>query len=431
MTTHRLFSKLLLVTTGAAVAVALSLPAPAYASPRLGPGAGAHAGAKGSLQLAAKKKKKKKAGGKSKAAAGGGAAAAADDDDEKGGGEEAASSGGGASDAEVQRAARVAPATDSGGGSGGDEAAGARRSKRSAVATEEGISASGSSAPSEPSAVRYLDVAVGGNAFSRSLTYNQAAVQGNLREYQPKLLGGAAASILYYPGAQFSSGFITNVGLAINLNQAFGISSKTPDMASYSTQIHDYNGGVRVRVPLDNLEPSLTVGFGDQAYTFSGANRDMLLLPDVHYQYVRGVLGLMVALPSNLSLFASGGYRHVLSSGQIKDTYFKNLTVAGVEATAYLAYAITPMIEARAGAELRRYFYSMHATNQDTYIIGGAVDQTISGLLQLAVVLGGNDRAHSSGGGSSSEEASPSSSSESGDGDVQAKPKKRKRLDME
>ena len=433
MTMRRLFTKLLLVTTGAAVVAALPLPAQASALLRKTTASGPAATAGGTLRLAAKKKKKK--GGKRPAAASSGGAAAADDDK---GSDDAAPSGGGASDEEVQRAARVAPAADSGGGDG-DAPAPRSKSKRSAASTEEGISASASSAPSEPSGLRFLDVAVGGNAFARSLTYNQAAQQGDLREYQPKLLAGAAASIVYYPGAQFSNGFVTNIGLAINVNQAFGVTSKTPDMVSYSTSIHDYNGGVRLRVPLDNLEPSVTLGFGDNAYTFSGGGRDALLLPDVHYQYVRGVVGLMVALPSNLSVFVGGGYRHVLSAGQIKDTYFKNLSVAGVEANAYVAYAITPMIEARAGFDLRRYFYALHAKNGDPYIIGGAVDQTLSGTLSLAVTLGGSQRAHGgAGGGSSSSEeaapaATPASSSDGGGGDteVRAKPKKRKHVDME
>jgi hypothetical protein len=421
-------TNLLVIITGAAFATVL--PTPAQATARLAAAAADRAPRQGAaaMQLAAKKKKKKKGGAKRPSSGG---ADPADDDDDKGG-DDAAASAGGASDDEVQRAARVAPAGDSGGSGGGDARA-SRTSKRSAIASEEGVSASRSSDPSAPSEQRFLDVAIGGNAFARSLTYNQAVGAGNLREYQPRLLGGAAAAIVYYPGAQFSNGFVTNVGLAINVNQAFGITSRTPDMVSYSTSIHDYNGGVRLRLPLDNLEPSVTLGFGDQAYTFSGAGRDALLLPDVHYQYVRAVAGLLVQLPSKLSLFAGGGYRHVLSAGQIKDTYFKNLHVAGVEATAYVAYAITSMIEARAGFDLRRYFYAFHAKSGDMYIVGGAVDQTISGSLSLAVLLGGSDRPRSGGGSSVSEEPATTAAapSEEGDSELRAKPKKRKHLDME
>jgi hypothetical protein len=364
------------------------------------------AGQKGTLELAAKKKKKKKR-------AAGGAAPAADDVDKSGSDDAAPSAG--ASDEEVQKAARVAPTESS---SDSSEAS-AARAKRPTVAIE---SEGGKASAAEGPAQRFLDVAIGGTAFTRGLTYNQL-VQGNLREYQPRLLGGATAAILYYPGAQFSSGFVTNLGLDINVTQAFGVSSRTPDGVSYPTQVHDYNGGVRVRFPLQGLEPSLTIGYGDQAYAFSGAARANLLLPDVHYHYVRAVAGLHVSLPSNLSLFVSAGYRQVLSPGEIKDTYFKNLTVAGAEADAYVAYGINSTIEARVGVDFRRYFYSMHAKNGDSYIAGGAVDQTIAGSLSLAVLLGGPDQPR----GSRSHSDDAPASSGDGDADIKATPKKARR----
>jgi hypothetical protein len=413
-------SHLICLVAGAGVALATpslalaSLGGPVSAGVRAdGAGHGAS-----TLQLAAKKKKKKKAGGKKNNSA---APSGGDDSGSSGGGDDAAaSSGSGASDADVQRAARVAPPADDSSGSSSDRAS--SRSKKPTATIEEDGSRSSSG---EATAQRFLDVAIGGHGFSRGLTYNQL-VKGDLREYQPRLLVGAAANIVYYPGAQFSSGFVTNVGLDVNVAQAFGIQSRTPDTTSYPTQIHDYNGGVRVRLPLDALEPSLTVGFGDSTYSFTGANRAALLLPDVHYQYVRAVVGVHVALPSNFSLFVSAGYRHVLSSGQIKDAYFKSLTVRGAEADAYLAYGITNMIEARLGVDFRRYFYSMHSTNNDAFIAGGAVDQTIAGSLSLAVLLGGSDQPRSSSSSSSSREEAPAASpSSSGDGDSDAPKVKR------
>ena len=73
-------------------------------------------------------------------------------------------------------------------------------------------------------------MSVGAHAFSRSLTYHQQ-LSPTLREYQPLLLGDAVLSVLYFPGAQFSQGFVTNIGLDLNVEQAFAIQSRTPDKA--------------------------------------------------------------------------------------------------------------------------------------------------------------------------------------------------------
>ncbi len=148
-------------------------------------------------------------------------------------------------------------------------------------------------------------------------------------------------ALQYYPGAQFSQGFVTNLGLELNVEQGISLTSQTPDKIQYPTTVHDYNGGVRVRIPLESLTPFLTVGYGDHAFKLGGAQRAQLVLPDVEYKYVRAVVGAQVPIASGVSLAASGGYRYVLSPGQIKTVYFPQLNVGGIEAKLYVGYALT------------------------------------------------------------------------------------------
>ena len=356
----------------------------------------------GPIQLAAKKKKKKKAG-KHPATD---APAEQDSGGESEGSNDATS--GGASDSELQKAARVAPKADSDAGT-------AKVSTSKKVAADESAG-SGLEGPTP----RFLDVAVGGQGFSRSLGYNQYR-QGDVREYQPKLLGGAVAAIDWYPGAHFTRGFATNIALDLNIAQAFGVSSRGPDGTKFPTQVHDYNGGIKLRIPLDSgIEPSVTVGYGDHAFTVSGANRPPL--PNTEYKYLRAVAAVRVPVATNIAVMAGAGYRHILSPGDIKTTYFPNLAVKGIEANAGVGYAITSMIEARLGVDLRRYFYTFHSKNTDMFIVGGAIDQTIAFNLSLAVMLGGPDQAH---GGSTAEEAP------AGDADARPSRKNAKRPVME
>jgi len=360
-------------------------------------------GRKGILELAAKKKKKKKKK----------AGAAADSSNTTPGESDSSeSSDTGASDEAVQKAARVNPTPEP---SPSDDQP-VKSKKKSGAQVEEEAAPRKESGPSGPVG-RYLDLSVGGQAFSRSLTYHQQIQPASLREYQPPLLGDLVVALQYYPGAQFSQGFVTNLGLEVNVEQGISLTSQTPDKVQYPTTVHDYNGGVRVRIPLESLTPFLTVGYGDHAFKLGGAQRAQLVLPDVEYKYVRAVVGAQVPIASGVSLAASGGYRYVLSPGQIKDVYFPQLNVGGIEAKLYVGYALTSMIEARVGFDYRRYFYTFHSQPMATYIVGGGIDQTYAGSLSLAITLGGSDH--------------PSSSSSSSSEDDAPKPKKSKRPKME
>jgi hypothetical protein len=354
------------------------------------------AGRKGTVELAAKKKKKKK----KKA----GDSSSAPGEADTGGSDE-----GGAADEDVQKAARVNPTPAPEAAPTDDQPVTSKKPARGGGKAEEEPSAPKESGPPAPVG-RYLDLSVGGQAFSRSLAYHQQ-VTPTLREYQPRLLGDAVLALQYYPGAQFAEGFVSNIGLEVNAEQSFALKSTTPppNAANYTTQIHDYNGGVRVRLPLESLTPFISIGYGDHAFKMTGANRGSLVLPDTDYKYVRAVVGLQVPLASGVSVAASGGYRYVLSPGDIKTTYFPHLAVGGMEAKLYVGYALTSMIEARIGFDYRRYFYTFHSTNNDMFIAGGAVDQTYAGSLSLAITLGGQDHASSSSSSSSSssEEAPP------------------------
>ncbi len=324
----------------------------------------------------------------------------------------------------MQKAARVNPTPSSAATPGDDQPMSKKPAKGVKVDAE--ANAPGESGPSAPVG-RYLDVSVGGHAFSRSLTYHQQTTAGmtpSLREYQPRLLGDAVLALQYYPAAQFgSAGFVTNIALEVNVEQAFGIQSRTPDGTNFPTSIHDYNGGVRVRLPLESLTPYLSVGYGDHAYTLSGATRSTLVLPNTDYKYVRAAVGAVVPLSGGVSVAASGGYRYVLSAGDIKTTYFPNLKVGGAEANLYVGYALDPSFEVRVGFDYRRYFYTMHSKANDPFVVGGAIDQTYAGSLSLAITLGGPVSSKSS---SSAEEAPPPAS----DSDA-PKPKKTKRPKME
>jgi hypothetical protein len=201
-------------------------------------------------------------------------------------------------------------------------------------------------------------------------------------------------------------GALANLGVEANLEQAFGITSQIgmtstfPTGATFPTTIHEYAGGARYRFLLGGTQLFGTLTGGEHAFAFhspsANVNRSNLDIPDTIYRFIRpGVAARIEVIPS-LAISLAAGYRYVFNgAGQIRDgaipnANFPHLTVGGVDASVGIAYKLTPYVEARFSADIRRYFYSMHSTMNDLTaasmpgIAGGAVDQYVSATGLLA-----------------------------------------------
>jgi hypothetical protein len=288
---------------------------------------------------------------------------------------------------------------------------------------------------------RALDISIGFGGVSRNLSYNQDLY--GLRAYKLALGPVAALHVVLYPASFFTSSFVANLGLELNLDQTFSVTSSVPPTldatgapaapypngATFDTVIHDYNGGGRVRFVLPaGHELAVFVGGGEQAFSFRSqvaGQRDQLNIPDTIYHYVRAGIDARFELPSGMTLGLSGAYRFVFNQGgQIAQTailnpngstatnpdgsvqgmgFFPFLTVAGVDFNGMLGYHITPSIEARFNVNLKRYFYNMHSSAkkcdtgcdflnngaQVNDVAGGAVDQYVGFTIGAAYIFGG------------------------------------------
>jgi hypothetical protein len=260
------------------------------------------------------------------------------------------------------------------------------RKKRKKADDEESTAAGGP-------ALRALDLFVGVHLFKRDLTYNQNVGPNKLRPYSLPATTLYAGTV-FYPGALGGgTGVAANLGLDVSAELGFKITSKTSTGAQFPTTVHDFAGGLRFRIPLGGGEVALLGTFGEHAFVLKSgpnASRPDLLpdLPDTVYRYAR--FGAMARAPiGKFSVFGGAAYRLVLSPGQIKDNYFKNLKVAGIDGTAGIGYQVLPAIELRAAFDIRRYGYTFNPKPGDTYIVGGAIDQYIAGSFVVAFTLDG------------------------------------------
>lgn len=263
------------------------------------------------------------------------------------------------------------------------------KKKRKPAAEEAASSAEGGPG------LRYLDLAIGARGFNRNLSFKD-----NYSSIRPYTLTAPALGLaaVWYPAAMGgSTGPLANIGIDANAELAFGLTSKTKtDNVSYPTSVHDYAIGLRYRIPLSGNELDVSGTGGEHAFKLTSgtgpdAVRSNLLLPDTIYRYVR--LGALFRAPVGpVSVYVGAAYRYILKPGQIKDVYFKNLSVGGIDAAAGVGYALTQMIELRAGIDVRRYFYNFKVQQGDPYLVGGAIDQYITGTFMVAITLDGGDK---------------------------------------
>ena len=277
-------------------------------------------------------------------------------------------------------------------------------------------------APSVPAATPWFDLALGVGGLNRSLTFNQNVVVQGSKLLRPYTLGFGpigVASVVAYPRV---AGKVGNLGLQAEIEQGLGISSTLSTGESFSDTVHEYAGGVRYRVLFATSDDVFfSLSFGEDAFTFNGANRASLPTPDTIYHYTRMGLGMHVTISDAIAVSFGGGYRYITNSGgpQISQDVFPHLTVAGADADLVARYALSEMFEVRAGLEWRRYWYDMHSRLGDTVVAGGAVNQSFAFTAGVAVLLGVSSAPKVEGG---AEEASPPPPSAKHDGRPRKKP---------
>jgi len=260
-----------------------------------------------------------------------------------------------------------------------------------------------------PTTLPWIDIFVGVGGLNRSLSYHQDISSSPLFPYSLGLGPVVTGKLVFYPLAAIVPGTLDGLGVEGGIEQAFVSSSQTAGGAKFTNVAHEFNGGLRYRIPFGVGNDLYFSGTGgEHAFTFNGANRITLRIPDTIYHYVRPGAGVRFALPSNFSVSVAAGYRYVFNKAGDQITsniFFPHLTVAGADAEVELGYALNQYFEVRAGAEWRRYWFNMHSQATDMSITGGAVDQYFTFTVGLAFTYGGGEPRPAAGGGS--EEAPP------------------------
>ncbi|MEM7675812.1 MAG: hypothetical protein AAF449_07400, partial [Myxococcota bacterium] len=233
-----------------------------------------------------------------------------------------------------------------------------------------------------------LTVALGIGLQSRDYSYTDDVFQA-LRPYELSGAPAITADLRWYPAGHFTDGLWSHIGFDARLRYLVAVSSEDSEGNQFDTGSFDAFGSIRGRLPFGTHEAGLALGFGQHTFDVD-LPEDGPALPTVSYSYLRIGADSRFSLPAGLQLYVGGGWRQVLSSGDVgSDVWFPNASQGGVDAQLGLGWVFYDNLELRLGAEYTRYFFSLNPEVGDDPVAGGALDQYISGTFDIVWSLGG------------------------------------------
>ncbi len=265
-----------------------------------------------------------------------------------------------------------------------------RRNKKAKEASgdENAVVAEASTESSPPSAYPVFEVSGSGTGTNRQYVYNQQI--SGLRNHTLPLGPALVVDGVWYPLGSVAPGPLEHLGIQAALEQEFGIQSSIAGGQTYANKVHEYEGGLRYRIPFGESQAWVSGSGGEHAFVFTGRSAGGLNVPDTIYRYARAGVGARFAITSGVTLGFGAGYRYIFNGAgvQFKDL-FPHATVAGVDAEAAVSVRIMEGLQVRVIAEMRRYFSSMHSVAADSFKAGGAVDQYLTFGIGLTYAYGG------------------------------------------
>jgi hypothetical protein len=265
---------------------------------------------------------------------------------------------------------------------------------------EEETATSGSAGPVAPAYGSALELEIGPRFVGRTLSWQQADSPSALNPYSLNFAPAVGGRLAWYPAAHFTGGWVSNIGIGFAAEYVPGVTSQTSDGSKYPTQLSDYHGGLRGRLAYGPVRGALALEGGQHAMIFRNGTTsagglaprgNLIGTPDVKYLYARIGVDVVIALPIKLSAGLGGGYRYVLSAGDVNyllqtDMYLPSSKIAAFDLGAFVGYQLLPMLAVRAGFDLRYYQITGGA---NTHMVTSGSDQYTAFWAALAVTVDG------------------------------------------
>jgi hypothetical protein len=218
----------------------------------------------------------------------------------------------------------------------------------------------------------------------RAFTYNDDLF-GRLRPYELPAAPVASLELEYFPGSHFDAGAFGGFSVTVAGEYAIGVQSVADNGTVFPTDLWALGAGVRYRLRVDDVVFRVDGGYQANVFAIHDANElsPRPEIPNLELHSLRAGAGLRWDVGLGLFFHTYGAYLHPLTTGEIaSEDWFPRLDAGGVEAEAGIGFAVDD-VELRALFTMRRFFYAMNPEPGDARVVGGAVDQYLSGALRF------------------------------------------------
>jgi hypothetical protein len=250
-----------------------------------------------------------------------------------------------------------------------------------------------SNRPSEAEASTHpaLRLSLGVGGFNRDLRW-QGNPSPTLATANQPFSGAISVDASWYPGAHFTSNFLSNLGVFLNGDFGVGMVSRVQESRFAHSASRLRFGGL-VRLPIgQRFIISAHLGYSRHELTTSlnavndGSARPNL--PDVLFNGFRVGVGLRWRIAGTVEFDATGSFQAVAGKGEIASArYFPRATALAFDAGGGLSVEVAQHLRLRAGAEWQRYFITLNPSDTSTFFARTAADQYITVAASLQWVM--------------------------------------------
>ncbi len=213
-----------------------------------------------------------------------------------------------------------------------------------------------------------LRAAVGPRGFSRAFAWGTGASPA-LAGYSLGFGPALGVDAQWFPGAHFTDGVLSNLGVAFTGDFSLGVVSRV-DTSRFGTQATRIRASAVYRQALldSRAEVDAQLGVATQSFTISqvamndGSARPNI--PSVAFVGPRLAAGGRMRVYGSIDADATLGFQVVVGKGELASAaYFPNSTAVALDAGLGASIKLMPNISARLGVDVSRYFITLHAAN--------------------------------------------------------------------
>lgn len=229
-----------------------------------------------------------------------------------------------------------------------------------------------------------LAMSVGFAVVNRAFTYNDD-IFGALVPYHLPAAPVVTGALEWFPGGHADLGALAGLSVRVETEVTVGLESVGSDGAVFGTDLWSLGAGLRYRLRIDDVELRVDAAYRAHVFTIhqAGETQPPPDVPNLEIHAFRAGGGLRWDVGAGLFFFGSGAYLAPLALGEIaSEAWFPRATAGGVEAELGLGVRVDD-VELRGFFAMRRFFYDMRSEPGDDRVAGGAVDEYLSGVLEL------------------------------------------------